>query len=502
MKVCSNCKKENENVKGDYCVFCGGKLEEWEKIKEQQKESKRTTNKVTEDIKTRKQIKKYRVIFCILIIIIIFLIFFLILKNTTGSIEKSKDSVVKIVTYDEDNNELATGSGFCSYKSDYIITNYHVIKGARYIKIITDSNITYNINNIVIFNIKEDIAIISGDFKLNPIGISNKKLNAGDEVIAIGSPKGELNTVSTGIISNADDKKYIRITAPISPGSSGGVLLNKENKVIGVTSATYNAVDAQNINYAISISKVDELYKDIENSVKFTKEYVKDEYTIASGMQCFTLFEIKNNNYNTDDLANFYTITSNRKKFEEILKNGYYRETKKGYLTDTKKNFKAWFKEYSSLSNEDKNMVVSFIEEAQEKRKEAKGLYLAKLFSNDNKIESNENIERFTELEIVDKIVLQDYQYAIVNVKIQNYDSRQILKYIDSLDLKKAQKALLKYCYIYKDIRYLKDSEKEAIVDYIDDLFESSDLEKKVRVLERVGYDVKKNKNGFTAYWD
>ena len=51
----------------------------------------------------------------------------------------------------------------------------------------------------------------------------------------------------------------IRITAPISPGSSGGVLLDSKNKVVGITYATYNSDTAQNLNFAINVKYLNNL---------------------------------------------------------------------------------------------------------------------------------------------------------------------------------------------------------------------------------------------------
>ena len=154
----------------------------------------------------------------ILVLIFIISILLIIINYIPADVEKIKDSVVMIKTYDKKGNELATGSGFCAFKKNYIVTNYHVIEGAYEIKIITDENKSYKINTILAFNAYEDLAIISGNFELNPLKIgSSSNLKAGTEITAIGSPKGQLNTVSTGIISNADNEYEIRITAPISP---------------------------------------------------------------------------------------------------------------------------------------------------------------------------------------------------------------------------------------------------------------------------------------------
>ena len=78
------------------------------------------------------------------------------------------------------------------------------------------------------------------------------KVEVGDSVFAIGNPQGLEGTFSQGIVSSIREigsDKLLQITAPISPGSSGGPVLNSEGEVIGVSVATFR--DGQNLNFAI-----------------------------------------------------------------------------------------------------------------------------------------------------------------------------------------------------------------------------------------------------------
>jgi hypothetical protein len=83
----------------------------------------------------------------------------------------------------------------------------------------------------------------------------------GATVYAIGSPLGLQNTISAGIISNParvdGDMTYIQMSAAISPGSSGGALLNKYGQVIGITSATYTS--GQNLNLSIPLTYLEDM---------------------------------------------------------------------------------------------------------------------------------------------------------------------------------------------------------------------------------------------------
>ena len=95
-----------------------------------------------------------------------------------------------------------------------------------------------------------------------PLGDSNK-IEIGEKVVAIGNPLGYERTVSDGIISGLREEKgmkYLQITTPISPGSSGGALLNMYGEVIGITSMGYLGF-AQNLNFAVPINYVCSLIK-------------------------------------------------------------------------------------------------------------------------------------------------------------------------------------------------------------------------------------------------
>ena len=159
--------------------------------------------------------RKYKMVTIGIVIILISLLVYMLANQFNlfrPSLEKIKDSVVMVEVYDRDNNLVSTGSGFCTYKNNYIVTNFHVIEGGYSFKVVGDDKKTYKVEKIVIFNKKDDLAIIQIDGKLNKLKVKeNAKIKVKDKVTAIGSPKGELNTVSEGIVSNTDDKDLIRI---------------------------------------------------------------------------------------------------------------------------------------------------------------------------------------------------------------------------------------------------------------------------------------------------
>ena len=261
-------------------------------------------------------------------------------------IEDVKDSVVMIEAYDTKGDLLATGSGFCAFKTNWIATNFHVIEGAKSITVVTDSHKKLDVDDIIFFSKEQDLAVVSIDGSLAPLKFGDgKDIETKDDITTIGSPKGELNTVSEGIISNVDDKDHIRITAPISHGSSGGVLLNRKNEVIGITSAGYN--DAQNLNFAINISLLEKLYSNyksedttaitafsLSNHIGSLSDFNKYLY---SGSECYTVAS----------LDVFYKLTDNKARFEALLENQDY----------------SWYAIYDLLSRNDQETVVSLFME-------------------------------------------------------------------------------------------------------------------------------------------
>lgn len=88
-----------------------------------------------------------------------------------------------------------------------------------------------------------DLAIlkVSAEISATPLLISGREVVPGDNIFAIGNPEGLDKSISTGIVSairDFDGRKLLRISAPISHGSSGGPVLNSSGEVIGVTVAT------------------------------------------------------------------------------------------------------------------------------------------------------------------------------------------------------------------------------------------------------------------------
>lgn len=183
------------------------------------------------------------------------------------AINESAQSVVLLAAYDVSNRLISTGSGFAAFSEEYIVTNYHVIEGADIIAAYTDAGDLLTISRVLCADSGRDLAVLVFDAPsgLKPLALAEGGESVrGESVVTIGSPLGFRNSVSIGNISSAEEDAYtgyIRFTAPISSGSSGGALLNDEGEVIGITTAIYSDSEpTQNINFAVSAVYASEMY--------------------------------------------------------------------------------------------------------------------------------------------------------------------------------------------------------------------------------------------------
>ncbi|NCD07375.1 MAG: serine protease [Spirochaetia bacterium] len=172
---------------------------------------------------------------------------------------KSKSSIVLIVTYDSNQTPLALGSGFY-FEKNLIATNYHVIEGSNKI-VIKNLGTQAKSENVRVKSYSEelDVAILEvGAMNSTSLQLNTITPEIGDNILAIGNPKGLEGTISTGIVSGIRElsKTYnlIQITSPISPGSSGGPVLDSKGNVIGIS--TFTLHDSQNLNFAIPSNAV------------------------------------------------------------------------------------------------------------------------------------------------------------------------------------------------------------------------------------------------------
>ena len=176
--------------------------------------------------------------------------------------EKALAATVYLEMQDSNGVPLGFGSGF--FVGDNLIaTNYHVIEGAaRGTAKLVGQFSTYTIEGVTATDQTNDLALLKvtvSGIKPLPLGNSSD-VKIGETVYVAGNPKGLEGTFSDGIISSRRDpyvKERLQMTAPISPGSSGGPVLNSKGEVIGVSFMTL--VGGQNLNFAIPSRYLTEL---------------------------------------------------------------------------------------------------------------------------------------------------------------------------------------------------------------------------------------------------
>jgi S1-C subfamily serine protease len=165
----------------------------------------------------------------------------------------------------------AAGTGFVISANGVIVTNNHVVAGARKIQAVF-SNRTDPVDAVVLGrNANSDLAVLKVDLTgLQTIKLGNSDaIQVGDDVVAIGNAlalQGGL-TVTRGIISglhrevatdaNSKLEDVIQTDAAINPGNSGGPLVDAQGQVIGINTAIADPSSAQNVGFAIPISQAE-----------------------------------------------------------------------------------------------------------------------------------------------------------------------------------------------------------------------------------------------------
>lgn len=253
-------------------------------------------------------------------------------KNTTSTseaVDKVKNAVVSVITYSDSSNQglfekeensdsqiSSEGSGVI-YKKEgkyaYLVTNTHVINGAKKVDILlADGNKVPG--EVVGSDVYSDIAVvrISADKAkaVAEFGDSNQ-LTVGETAIAIGSPLGTdyANSVTQGIISSqgrnvnlkADNGQNIstralQTDAAINPGNSGGPLINIQGQVIGITSSKISnngQTSVEGMGFAIPANDVVNIIKQLEEKEKVVRPALGIQMMDLSNLSTSDLSQLK-----------------------------------------------------------------------------------------------------------------------------------------------------------------------------------------------------------------
>jgi S1-C subfamily serine protease len=161
-------------------------------------------------------------------------------------------SVWQVITSDSSHKLLSSGSAVV-IAADTLVTNCHVLKGAAYVSV-RRANSTRHAELLHADTERDLCELAVPSLEAPAVKIAPEPPHVGQRILTIGSPRGLEATLSDGLVSalrRADDGtlEYIQISAPISPGSSGGGLFDEEGRLLGITTSGMGGV-AQNLNFA------------------------------------------------------------------------------------------------------------------------------------------------------------------------------------------------------------------------------------------------------------
>ncbi len=212
--------------------------------------------------------------------------------------EKALVATVYLEMKDKNGKTLGIGSGFF-VKSNLIATNYHVIEGAaKGTAKLVGKYTRYNIEGVTATDKTNDLALLKVTaYGTKPLSLGDSDaVKIGATVYVAGNPKGLEGTFSDGIISSRrdkDTKERLQMTAPISPGSSGGPVLNKKGEVIGVSFMTLQG--GQNLNFAIPSKYLKKLLEQSKSPQPLLqgKQSISAETYFLRGNMMYTLKRYK-----------------------------------------------------------------------------------------------------------------------------------------------------------------------------------------------------------------
>jgi serine protease Do len=180
------------------------------------------------------------------------------LHAETPTIEKLtaslKPSLVAVSVLGRDGKNDGLGTGFVLTKDGLIATNAHVIGEGRPIKVEFPDGKSFEVKSIHAIDRVKDLAILKIDASdLKPLALSDSdQTEDGQAVVALGNPKGLKFSVVSGVISGQREisgQKMIQVAMPIEPGNSGGPLVDRQGRVLGVISM--KSLVTENLGFAI-----------------------------------------------------------------------------------------------------------------------------------------------------------------------------------------------------------------------------------------------------------
>ena len=207
-----------------------------------------------------------------------------------------------IQVFDSTGHQRAVGSGFIASSNGEIITNYHVIRGATRGRIKYHDSTVAQVLGATAYDPDHDVAVLKAGRVSGPVlqlGDPDQ-LQVGQKLVAIVSPLGLQDTLTEGIVS-AKRENLIQMSVPISPGSSGGPVLDTQGHAVGIAVAT--VIKGQNLNFAVPVSWAKRYLgsatvrplADISAENLVTESVLDGNYSVAAGQILTREFQVDPN---------------------------------------------------------------------------------------------------------------------------------------------------------------------------------------------------------------
>lgn len=192
-----------------------------------------------------------------------------VLKTSQSDFSSVIEEVIKGVV--RVGTDRSSATGFLISSDGYVVTNYHVIEGGSYVRVQTYNGRVLEAE-IIGSDVAKDITLLKVEGTFESIELADSDdVQIGEKVIAIGNPLGLSFTVTEGIVSATDRRgpnglsAYIQTDVTLNPGNSGGPLIDKEGKVIGINN--FKIGEAEGLGFALESNMVRATVEDIRQEV-------------------------------------------------------------------------------------------------------------------------------------------------------------------------------------------------------------------------------------------
>jgi serine protease Do len=234
--------------------------------------------------------------------------------TVAGVAKYSSSSIIAIYVSTDGINLTGMGSGIVFSEDGYVLTNAHVIEDANYIIGVIDDETEFNLS-FVGMDTDLDIAVLQADRTDLPVATmgNSDSVILGEDVVAIGNPAGLTGTVTKGIVSSISrayttsdnvERTYIQTDTAISPGNSGGALLNMYGQVVGITT--------------LKISE-DETYEGLGFAIRINDALECAESLIQNRFRIGITFNLKSNEIEITDIDKTCSVASTDLQSGDII---------------------------------------------------------------------------------------------------------------------------------------------------------------------------------------